>query len=181
MGSPKADKIGQSIMPTSSVLSSDPAFIEFAHQMLDNSELADGLSPQQMAHIAAIGEVRSFEDGQLICDEHERGDELYIIEAGSVEVWLDPSSIGDDVSEARKIASLRNGQTCGELALLDGGVRSARLRAGTHGAKLMAFNRRDLLALCEADTAIGYRIMRNLAGALALRLRLQDMRLYSSE
>ena len=181
MASPKGDTIGQSIMPTSSVLSRDPAFIEFAHQMLDNSELADGLAPQQMAHIAAIGEVRSFEDGQLICDEHERGDELYIIEAGSVEVWLDPSSIGDDVSEARKIASLRTGQTCGELALLDGGVRSAQLRAGPNGAKLMAFNRRDLLALCEADPAIGYRIMRNLAGALALRLRLQDMRLYSSE
>jgi len=67
------------------------------------------------------------------------------------------------------------------LALLDEGVRSAQLRASTHGAKLMAFKRRDLLALCEAETAIGYRIMRNLAGALALRLRLQDMRLYSSE
>ena len=45
----------------------------------------------------------------------------------------------------------------------------------------MAFTRDDLLALCEADTGIGYRLMRNLAGALALRLRLQDMRLYSSE
>jgi hypothetical protein len=45
----------------------------------------------------------------------------------------------------------------------------------------MAFQRRDMLALCEAETAIGYRIMRNLAAALALRLRLQDMRLYSSD
>ena len=76
MGSPKADKLGQSIIPPSSVLSRDPAFIEFAHQMLDNSELADGLSPEQMAHIAAIGEVRTFEEHQLICDEHEHGDEL---------------------------------------------------------------------------------------------------------
>jgi CRP-like cAMP-binding protein len=181
MGSSKVDEVSPSIMPTSSVLSRDPAFIEFARQMLDSSELADGLAPEQMARIAAIGEIRSFEEGQLICDEHEHGDELYIIEAGSVEVWLDPSSIGDDVSEARKIASLQTGQTCGELSLLDGGVRSAQLRAGANGTKLMAFNRRDLLALCEADTAIGYRMMRNLASALALRLRLQDMRLYSNE
>jgi CRP-like cAMP-binding protein len=181
MGSAEADKIREMIIPSSSALSSDPAFIEFAHQMLDNSELADGLTPEQMARVVAVGEVRNFDSAELICDEHERGDELYIIGSGAVEVWLDPSSIGDDTSEARKIASLQAGQTCGELALLDGGVRSAQLRAGSHGAKLMAFHRRDLLALCEADTTIGYRIMRNLAGALALRLRLQDMRLYSND
>jgi CRP-like cAMP-binding protein len=181
MESSEAPKIDPSMMPSSSALSRDPAFIEFAHQMLDNSELADGLTPEQMARVVAVGEVRNFDAGDLICDEHERGDELYIIESGTVEVWLDPSSIGDDASEARKIARLQTGQTCGELALLDGGVRSAQLRAGAQGAKLLAFHRRDLLALCEADTAIGYRIMRNLAGALALRLRLQDMRLYSSE
>jgi hypothetical protein len=60
-------------------------------------------------------------------------------------------------------------------------VRSARLRAGPNGARLMAFTCAELLALCEADTGIGYRLMRNLASALALRLRLQDMQLYSSE
>jgi CRP-like cAMP-binding protein len=181
MGSSEPDKVEPTIMPNRSALSRDPAFIEFAHQMLGDSEMADGLTPEQLAHVAAVGEMRSYDRGNLICDEHERSDELYIVEAGVVEVWLDPASIGDVNSEQRKIASLQAGQTCGELALLDGGVRSAQLRAGPQGAKLMAFHRRDLLALCEADTAIGYRVMRNLAGALALRLRLQDMRLYSSE
>ena len=113
MGSSKVDEVSPSIMPTSSMLSRDPAFIEFARQMLDSSELADGLAPEQMARIAAIGEIRSFEEGQLICDEHEHGDELYIIEAGSVEVWLDPSSISRRCSRrstpsgAAEAASLR--------------------------------------------------------------------------
>ena len=169
------------IVPNSNTLSQDPNFIEFAAQMLGNSELADGLAPEQLARLAAIGQVRQYGAGDLICDEHERSDELYLVETGIVQVWLDPSSIGDEASEPRKIADLQAGQICGELALLDGGVRSAQLRAGPHGVKLVAFGRQDLLALCEADTAIGYRIMRNLAGVLALRLRLQDMRLYSSE
>ena len=181
MVSPGPDKTDEPMLPNPATLSRDPAFIEFAHQMLGNSELADGLSPEQLARVAAIGEMRTYEPGELICDEHERGDELYIVEAGAVEVWLDPASIGDEASAVRKIAALQAGQTCGEVALLDEGVRSAQLRAGPHGAKLMAFQRRELLALCEADTPIGYRIMRNLAAALALRLRLQDMRLYSSE
>ena len=52
--------------------------------------------------------------------EHERSDELYIVGGGAVEVWLNPASIGDRTSAPRKIASLQAGQTCGELALLDG-------------------------------------------------------------
>src|SRR5215472_15399140 len=81
MASSEADKIDQSIIPTSAALSNDPAFIEFAHQMLGDSELADGLSPDQLARIAATGEVRNYGEGDLICDEHERGDELYVISA----------------------------------------------------------------------------------------------------
>jgi len=171
----------EEIVPGPEALSIDPAFIEFAQQVFGGSEIADGLTPDQLGRLAAIGQMRAYTTGDLICDEHERSDELYIIGGGAVEVWLDPASIGDQTSAPRKIASLQTGQTCGELALLDGGVRSARLRAGPQGARLMAFTCAELLALCAADTAIGYRLMRNLAGALALRLRLQDMQLYSSE
>jgi CRP/FNR family transcriptional regulator, cyclic AMP receptor protein len=172
---------GAPIVPDSGALQQDPMFIEFAQQMFGGSEIADGLTPDQLVRLAAIGQMRTYDNGELICDEHEHSDELYIVGGGTVEVWLDPASIGDDTSAPRKIASLQAGQTCGELALLDGGVRSARLRAGPQGARTMAFTRGELLGLCEADTAIGYRLMRNLAGALALRLRLQDMKLYSSE
>ncbi len=159
-------------------LSQDPAFVEFAARALADSELADGLSRDQMAQLALIGKVRSYASGELICDEHELTDELYIVESGAVEVWLNPASVGEQ-GQPRRIASLQAGQTCGELALLDGGVRSAQLRAGTHGVKLMAFRRLGLLALCEGNPLIGYRVMRNLASALALRLRIQDMKLYS--
>jgi CRP/FNR family transcriptional regulator, cyclic AMP receptor protein len=171
----------EDIVPGPETLSHDPMFIEFAQQVFGGSEIADGLTPDQLARLAAIGQMRAYDSGDLICDEHERSDEMYIVGSGAVEVWLNPASIGDQTSAPRKIASLQTGQTCGELALLDGGVRSARLRAGPHGARLMAFTCAELLALCEADTGIGYRLMRNLAGALALRLRLQDMQLYSSE
>ena len=181
MGSSELTAGSAPIVPDTGALQQDPAFIEFAQQVFGGSEIADGLTPDQLVRLAAIGQMRAYDSGDLICDEHERSDELYIVGGGAVEVWLDPASIGDETSAPRKIAGLQTGQTCGELALLDGGVRSARLRAGPHGARLLAFTRGELLALCEADTAIGYRLMRNLAGALALRLRLQDMRLYSSE
>src|SRR5690349_19762724 len=113
MAGPNSDKTDEPVVPDPATLSRDPAFIEFAHQVLGNSELADGLLPEQLARVAAIGEMRTYEPGELVCDEHQRGDELYIVEAGAVEVWLNPASIGDQASAARKIAGLQAGQTCG--------------------------------------------------------------------
>lgn len=155
--------------------------IEITFQALASSELADGLDNDQFGELASISQLRTFAPGETICGEHEQSDELYIISSGGVEVWLDPASVGDTGNAPRKIALLQAGQACGELALIDGGVRSAGLQAGPQGARLVAFSRAALLGLCETNTAIGYRLMRNLAGALALRLRLQDMRLYSGE
>jgi CRP-like cAMP-binding protein len=170
-----------SAVPSAAELRHDPAFIEYATSMLGDAEITDGLRATQLASIAAIGQVRSYSRHDLICDEHERSDELYIVQEGSVEVLLDPASIGKSGSDDRRIALLQVGQTCGELALLDGGVRSARLRAGIDGATLMAFNRDALLGLCRQNTEIGFLLMFNLAGALALRMRLQDLHLYEGE
>ncbi len=164
----------------SNELINDPSFVAFAGQILGSSELADGLDAIQLATLAAIGQFRMYGAREQICDEHDTSNEVYIIQNGDVEVWIDPARIGEP-GAARRIALLRAGQTCGELALLDGGLRSAQMRAGHVGVKLMAFDRTALMGLCEADTAIGFRIMRNLAGGLALRLRLQDMRLYGAE
>lgn len=169
-----------SVVPDRNMLSADPAFVQFASQLLQESELADGLEPVQKAKLVAISERRQYVAGDLVFNEHERSSEVYIIESGSVEVWLDPYMIGDEAAEPHRIATLGAGQTCGEMALLDGGVRSARVVAGPHGAKLMAIASATLNQLCETDTAIGYRLMRNLASALALRMRVQDMKLYSA-
>jgi CRP-like cAMP-binding protein len=167
-------------IPDADQLTHDTSFIEYAARLLGDSELADGLSPHQLARLAAIAEIRTCRPNAILCDEHDQSDELYIIESGSLEIWLNPASAGIANAAPRQIAELQVGQTCGELALLDGGVRSAQVRASSQGARVTVFRRDTLLALCEQDTGIGFRLMRNLASALALRLRLQDMRLYSS-
>lgn len=150
-----------------------------AAQILRDAELTDGLTAAQHDQLARIGQLRSYAPGDLICDEHATSDEVYVIGSGEVEVWIDPANIGKAGAQPRRIAVLDMRQTCGELALLDGGVRSAQLRAGPNGARLVAFKHAELIKLCERDTAIGFRIMYNLAASLALRLRLQDMRLYA--
>jgi hypothetical protein len=55
--------------------------------------------------------------------------------------------------------------------MLDGGLRSAELRAGPDGATMLVLERERLQTLCEDDNALGTRVLWNIARAMALRVR----------
>lgn len=152
-------------------ISSKAAPAEDAVNVLTRSELVAGCTRGQIAQLALLSHQRNYSYGELICDEHERSDELYVIAEGTVEAWLNPAATGDHYSALRRVGMMQAGQVCGEVAMLDEGVRSAQLRAGSQGATLLVIPKRELLVLCEADTSVGYRVMFNLATILARRLR----------
>jgi len=55
--------------------------------------------------------------------------------------------------------------------MLDGGLRSADLRAGPEGATILALDREQLMALADEDPELGTRVLWNIARAMALRVR----------
>ena len=61
------------------------------------------------------------------------------------------------------------------MSLIDGGRRSAELRAGPDGASVLLLTRERLVALINEDPELGSRVIWNIAAALALRLRLSNM------
>ncbi len=75
MTSTEPDTHREDIVPGPETLSHDPMFIEFAQQVFGGSEIADGLAPDQLVQLAAIGQMRVYDSGDLICDEHEHSDE----------------------------------------------------------------------------------------------------------
>ena len=76
-----------------------------------------------------------------------------------------------------QLAILRRGQSFGESALEEGGLRSATVRAGVDGTLLLRINRASLLDPCNKDPQLGYVVMRNLAENLALKVRTTDLRM----
>jgi pimeloyl-ACP methyl ester carboxylesterase/CRP-like cAMP-binding protein len=143
-------------------------------QFLSHSDVGDNLNQAQRIRLAAQCEVRIFEKGELIAEASESSDELFIIQQGYVEVWkhpdgIDPHDHGHD--DVQHVANLRAGQITGELAMLDKGGRSADLIAGSEGATLLVLTRNRLLALCEDDTALGYRFLWNISQAMSRRVR----------
>ena len=145
-------------------------------QFLSHSDVGDNLNDAQRTRLAAQCEIRVFEKGEMIAEASEASDELFIIQSGFVEVWKHPDGLDvddhdHDSDDVKHVANLRAGQITGELAMLDKGGRSADLIAGNDGATLLVLTRDRLLALCEDDTALGYRFLWNISQAMSRRVR----------
>jgi len=148
--------------------------------VLQQADIFYGFTPAQLETVASICEERHFAAGQIIFKENSASDELYVIARGDVEILVDPSLVSDrsdTPSRPTTIATLRRGQSFGELALVDQGLRSASARAAEDDTRVLAIPRTKLMILCDTDPALGYRLMYNLAADLALKMRTTDLRI----
>jgi CRP/FNR family cyclic AMP-dependent transcriptional regulator len=130
--------------------------------------------------IAKLCQERTYRDGQMIFEENSSGDELYIIAEGKVKILVDPSMVSEQSGahhEEQVITTLHRGQSFGEIALVDQGIRSATARSASNHTHLLVIPRDKLLSLCEQEPRLGYRLMRNLAADLAMKLRGTDFRI----
>ena len=84
---------------------------------------SDRLSPQLLALLGTRGNVHSFKRGQLLIEEGDASDALYILVTGRLKVFT-----RDDKGRELVYNVLEPGEFFGEL-LLDGGVRSASVKA----------------------------------------------------
>jgi CRP/FNR family transcriptional regulator, cyclic AMP receptor protein len=83
-----------------------------------------------------------------------------------VEIDASPES-----TARRALVYLGEGQIFGEMALLDGGPRSATVSSAQDGTIVYKLSREAFLSLCQQDTALGYAMMRNIALDLSFKLR----------
>lgn len=141
-------------------------------EFLANSQIGSGLNLAQRTRLAAHLERRRYPPGALVDRTNQESTDLYLVQDGSLEVWSPP--INDDPDSQRLLTTVVVGQITGEMSLLDGGRRSADLRAGEEGVTILALRRERLRALAEDDPALGNAVLWNIASALALRLRLAN-------
>ncbi|MBE7550409.1 MAG: cyclic nucleotide-binding domain-containing protein [Anaerolineales bacterium] len=141
--------------------------------ILEQVDIFQDLDSNQLAAIEAVCHEKSYSLGEVIFKENLASNEFYIIAEGEVEIQVDPDTIGDgsNIHEPTTIAVLRRGQSFGEVALVDPGVRSASARCRSETSKLLVIERKDFMKLLESNYEMGYVIMRNLAADLALKIR----------
>ena len=99
---------------------------------LKQSDIFYQLSETQLQMVANLCKEVSFQAGDIVFQEDSDSKELYIIAQGEVDIFIKPSKVsllGLLEDEEVPIATLRRGQNFGEIALVDGGLRSASARA----------------------------------------------------
>ncbi len=137
--------------------------------LLKRTQLFAGLTEDDLEQLASICLEKKLTPEEIIIHQNTTGTEMYIISEGEVEVFI------QGLTDARSLVILGNGQVIGEMALIDQGYRSASVRARKRGALLYKMERDAFYELCEANTKIGFLVMRNLAIDIAFKLRHRNM------
>ena len=130
-------------------------------ELLARVPLLAGLGGPELERIAQVAIPRSFSKGDRVFHEGDHSDACYVIREGEVRVTREHSD-----GRAIALATLGPGELVGELAMLDGGVRSASVEALTD-VELLALSATDMMGLLERNADITTKLV----VALAQRLR----------
>jgi CRP/FNR family cyclic AMP-dependent transcriptional regulator len=148
-------------------------------ELLQRCELFSGLTVEQIERIAALGQEVVHNAGDVIINEGDPSDEIYVVCDGTVEVEVSRGTIPDvpGPPQLSSLVRLGHGQVFGEMALVDRGARSATVRCVENGTALYVIPREDFWELCESDHHIGYVVMRNIAADLSFKLRHRNLQM----
>jgi serine/threonine protein phosphatase PrpC/CRP-like cAMP-binding protein len=117
------------------------------------------LQERELLRIMQVAEVLAFDPGQTIFSEGDRGDELFIVLSGLVEI----SRMGSVLSEAGP------GDHIGEMALIRSMPRSATVTA-VAPSELIALRRSDFFEILRKEHEMAVKLLWQFLGVLADRL-----------
>lgn len=136
-------------------------------QRLAGLSLFSGLSAGELRIVDALLHQRAYLAGEVIFDEGEEGQALYIILDGSVEIRR---QLPGDSGDGGLLAELKAGAFFGDMALLDASPRTAQARASTTCA-LAVFFREDFMNLMETHARIASKVSLEMARQMGARVR----------
>ncbi|WP_437479620.1 Stp1/IreP family PP2C-type Ser/Thr phosphatase [Sorangium sp. So ce1014] len=117
------------------------------------------LQEREMLRVMQVAEVLSFEPGQIVVREGDRGDELFIVLSGLVRILR-----GDAV-----LSEVGPGEHFGEMALIRSMPRSATVSA-VEQSELIAVRRADFFEILRKEHELAVKLLWQFLGVLADRL-----------
>ena len=144
-------------------------------KFLKRLDLFNGLTDDELSKVAALCNEATYQAGDTILNIKDPAVSFYVIRSGTVQIITNP-----DVLEAKPeladavLVTLGQGQSFGEMGLVDRGARSATVRAAAD-TRVYAINCDEFLALCNEDTHLGFLVMRNIAADLSFKLRYRNL------
>ncbi len=138
-----------------------------ASRLLRRSSLFAGMDEAALRLMAGHAHRRRFASGEVIFRVGSPGQSMMAVLAGMVRITA-PSTDGKEIV----LADLGSGEVFGEMALLDGGERSADAAALTN-CDLLVVERRDMLTVLERHPGVAIKLLQ----VLCERLRRTDQQI----
>src|SRR5207249_20421 len=133
----------------------EPSMARGGPDALADVPLFAGLSRRHLRHIAGLSEEEHFTEGTSLAQEGKPGESFYVILEGEAKV----------VRAGRRVAQLIPGDFFGEIALIDGGPRTASVVATTP-LMTLTITRRRFRKMLEEDPNIVLSMLEELARRL---------------
>lgn len=143
-------------------------------ELLKSVDIFSDLSEAQIKRIEAVCAEETYGLEEVIFQENSPSKEFFIILEGKVAIQLSPFMALVNSSSKPKpktIASLEKGQSFGEVALVDEGVRSATAVSVEEKTTVLKIDRDDFMRLLKEDVHMGFTVMTNLASDLCFKIR----------
>lgn len=138
-------------------------------KLLRDTKLFKFCSDQELEKLAAIAVAESYPAGTLLYKEGDPAHHVYIVEEGKVflemKTEMGPSRPPMQVT----VDVITRGEAMGWSAIVEPYVYTLGALA-MEDCKLAAIESGKMRELCDADPALGYRIMKGAAKLLAVRL-----------
>jgi CRP/FNR family cyclic AMP-dependent transcriptional regulator len=127
-----------------------------AAELLGQTKLFGDLPAAALVPLGERAGERSFRRGQMIFGQGDSGEPLFVVSDGLVKVFV-TSEEGDEMV----LVTLRPPETFGELALLDGGPRSASAQT-LEATTVLVLTRSALLGVMTDHPALAESLLRAL-------------------
>ena len=129
-------------------------------------EFFAGFEPRELELLASLMNFKKLEGLEYVFRKGDRGTHCFFVLDGTVEVSVD----GID-GRQETVATLAAGAMFGEIALVDGGLRSASCRAAIGGAHLAGLGRAEFDQIFNAGSPFAFKLMDMVGDRVVQRVR----------
>ena len=124
-------------------------------ELLRTVPLFGGLRDRELERISALADIIDLPADRTIMTQGERGAEMFVLVTGTAHIDRDGASLGDRGP----------GEVLGEIALLDGGPRTATVTLN-EASRMLVLGRREFHALMDEFPDVRLHVLERVAQRL---------------
>ena len=129
----------------------------------------NGLSDEALATLTQQVRTFDYSPDNIVITQGTLGDTLYVVSEGAVEVVVNL-----DMDNEKVLATLKQGESFGEMCIIESVARAASVRAIEEPTEVFAFHKSDLHRLFKTMPEQFSLLILNIAKIVCRRLRLID-------